>query len=426
MNTVFDITSLVWAAAMNYRGGVPRYTVELMQQLQRDDSGVSLVAGVWSRDLISCALSHRVRAAWPELRCDFTHGYASRVPAGRLLDFAMKKIRSPQQAGYVEEKADFLEQALFFIRQYVLPLNVRAIRHEIPVDVYHTPFGDLSPHPGLGGRPRIMTVHDLLPLSRPEDFDVQKIEKLKCALGTLDPGRDFAICVSRETENHFLEYLPGFSGRTFVVPLAASENITKVERDTETNAILARWGLVGRRFILCVATIEPRKNIPALIEAFCGLKARGGLKDVKLVLAGGLGWRGAPRKVLELMSSQAEDIVLTGSIDDRALSALYSTATLFAYVSKAEGFGLPILEAMKCGAPVLASDCSSLPEVHGNAAFPVDPNDPGQIQEALEAIMGDERLQEELRTSGFQRESGFSWSKTASLTRVVYETVTRS
>jgi len=162
------------------------------------------------------------------------------------------------------------------------------------------------------------------------------------------------------------------------------------------------------KFILFLGTIEPRKNINGIIRAFSILKSKSGFNELKLVIAGSQGW--LQEKIT------GEDIIFTGKIDEEEKALFYSAASVFVYPSFFEGFGLPPLEAMVCGTPVVVSRNSSLPEVVGDAGILIDPYNPSDIANAIKEILTDAQLAKKLTKNGFIRSSQFSWQKTAEKT----------
>jgi glycosyltransferase involved in cell wall biosynthesis len=187
-------------------------------------------------------------------------------------------------------------------------------------------------------------------------------------------------------------------------------------------AVRARYGL-PERFILYVGTIEPRKNLTTLLEAFHHLLAT---YDLRLVIVGKKGWL-YERFFRRLRELGLENRVLfTGYVPDEDLPAIYSAADLFVFPSLYEGFGLPVLEAMACGTPVICSNTSSLPEVAGDAALLVDPTDARALTGAMEQVLTNERLWATLRAKGMERARGFTWEKAAYRTWEVYQQVISS
>lgn len=169
----------------------------------------------------------------------------------------------------------------------------------------------------------------------------------------------------------------------------------------------------GREFVLYVGSVEPRKNLPTLIKAFDGMLQRGRSKPL-LVIAGGSGWKNSA--VYEEIERRGltENVYFTGFVTDEELLALYNTAAVFVYPSIYEGFGLPVVEAMSCGVPVVTTRVASIPEVGGEAvAYVEDPLDEDGLSRRLEEVLGDRELREDLSWKGFAQAGGFTWERTA-------------
>jgi glycosyltransferase involved in cell wall biosynthesis len=169
--------------------------------------------------------------------------------------------------------------------------------------------------------------------------------------------------------------------------------------------------------VLGVGTLEPRKNLERLIEAWAGMQS----EEYELVLVGSIGWDAGAI----LRRARRRRVRLLGYVNDDDLVALYSLCEAFCYPSLYEGFGLPVLEAMAAGAPVITSSVSSLPEVAGDAAVLVDPRDAQAIRAGLERVLSDARERERLRIAGRARAAQFSWDQTARLTRDVFLRIAR-
>jgi glycosyltransferase involved in cell wall biosynthesis len=189
--------------------------------------------------------------------------------------------------------------------------------------------------------------------------------------------------------------------------------------------ILARvrsaYGLPGE-FILFLGSLEPRKNLVRLISAYARLP-HALRREVHLVIAGGAGWLNENVKRAAIEHGVTDWVHFVGYIPDEDLSALYSLATVFAYPSLAEGFGLPILDAMQCGVPVLTSNVSSLPEVTGDAAVLVSPTNVDEIVDGLTRLLESDSLRAQLRERGYRRASQFSWERCARETLAVYQQI---
>jgi glycosyltransferase involved in cell wall biosynthesis len=226
--------------------------------------------------------------------------------------------------------------------------------------------------------------------------------------------------ISQATADDLGRRFPETLRKTTVTPLAADP---RFGADTAVPAgeIAARHGITGP-YVLAVGTLEPRKNLPRLIEAFATLPAdvRG---DHVLALVGAAGWETAG--TLRSITAHPELVHALGHVSDADLNGLYRGAAMFAYPSLYEGFGLPVLEAMTAGTPVLTSDVSSLPEVAGDAALYCNPLDVGSIRDGLARGLGDRDAAAALAVRGRERAALFSWDRYASETLAVIERAAR-
>jgi len=224
------------------------------------------------------------------------------------------------------------------------------------------------------------------------------------------------IAISQATADDLVARYPAARGKTVVAPLAAAPALS-----AGSPALAAELpdGVPARGFVLAVGTLEPRKNLPRLVAAYRRLPAA--LQEAHpLVVTGRLGWdTGETVAALDSLGPRA---IRTGYVPDAQLALLYRRCALFAYPSLGEGFGLPVVEAMAAGAPVLTSDRSSLPEVGGDAAVYCDPTDESAIATALEGLLGDPARRARLAAAGPPRAAGFSWDETA---RIVLEALER-
>jgi glycosyltransferase involved in cell wall biosynthesis len=209
--------------------------------------------------------------------------------------------------------------------------------------------------------------------------------------------------------------------RITVTPAAAPESFGPVTDQNELARIRNLYGIEGD-YILSVGSIQPRKNLSRLIAAYSSLRhAQPGVKLPKLVLAGKRAWLydETLRTISEL--EVGNSVILTGYVPSAHLPALYSGALCFVYPSYFEGFGLPPLEAMKCGSAVIVGNRTSLPEVVGDAAVLVDPFDVEEIASAMEKVIGDSGLRSQLRAKGLEQAKLFDWRETARKTLAVYQ-----
>ena len=214
-------------------------------------------------------------------------------------------------------------------------------------------------------------------------------------------------CISEATARDLVERFPRAAAKTRTFPLAADERFAPDGPPVEP--VLRRHDIDGP-YVLGVGTLEPRKNLPRLIEAFVGLPdaARAGRT---LVLVGARGWE--TDETITAMQRHAGIVRGLGHVPDADLGALYRGADLFAYPSLYEGFGLPVLEAMRAGTCVLTSSVSSLPEVAGDTAVYVEPRDVASIRAGLERALAAPQLRERLGRAGAERAAAFTWRRSA-------------
>jgi len=204
-----------------------------------------------------------------------------------------------------------------------------------------------------------------------------------------------------------------------VVPYGPGNDLRRESDGGRIEAALARHG-IRRPYVVSVCRAYAHKNLAGLLRAMARLRAMGH-KEVQLVLVGDRYRTGDLLDRLTADLGLSGSVVFTGFVSNEELSALYSGAAAFAFPSLAEGYGLPVLEAMACGAPVVASDASAVPEAVGGAGLVADARDPEAFAAALARVLGDDGLAEELRQKGLARAAGFSWEETAKRTLAVYE-----
>ncbi len=254
----------------------------------------------------------------------------------------------------------------------------------------------------------VVTIHDLGYLAFPEAHTVRRRLELDLSTRWCLRAAQRVIAISQATKNDLVRHYGADPERIVVVHLGCSNLFRPPDDPGQIAAIRACYALESPYF-LYIGTIQPRKNLTRLIEAF----ARAGADDALLVIAGRRGWLSEPivRRVAEL--GLTNRVRFPGYVPDADLPALLSGALAFVFPSLHEGFGMPVLEAMACGAPVLTSTTSALPEVAGDAALLVDPCDTDAIAAALRRLAADAPLRASLRARGLERAAGFTWERTA-------------
>jgi glycosyltransferase involved in cell wall biosynthesis len=266
----------------------------------------------------------------------------------------------------------------------------------------------------------VVTIHDLSFMLFPAAFNT--INRLYLTAATRHAVRraDAVVTVSEHTRQDVIRLLNARPGRVFAVPNGVDSDFRPIA-DAERVARFRRDQGLPERFVLFVGTIEPRKNLIRLVEAFH--RGKIGSTGVKLVLGGGVGWRysGLLRRVEEL--GLGDEVLLPGFISRDQLPWWYNAAEVFVFPSRYEGFGLPPLEAMACGTPVIASTASSLPEVVGDAGLLVGPDDVEGLAEAMLRMLSNDDLRADFRRRSLARAATFSWRRTAAETARVYRAV---
>ncbi|MCA9841892.1 MAG: glycosyltransferase family 4 protein [Cyanobacteria bacterium HKST-UBA03] len=285
------------------------------------------------------------------------------------------------------------------------------------VTVFHSPIYPLPAHTPPGMK-RVLTVHDVVWLELPSTCTAQTRWRMKATMASVRP--DDTICtVSEFSKGRLVARLGWEADRIHVTPLAPS--LHTIGEEAEWPELSRRLNL-NDRFILTVGTLEPRKNLELLLSTFSLLCKQKSLADVKLVCVGAAGWKHTPvYDFLRNHPGMADRVVFTGYLPDAELAALYAHASVFAYPSLYEGFGLPLAEAMAAGLPIVSSNRTAMPEVLGEAGLQVSPTKLNDWVEALQLVLTDATEQDRLRGLSRQRAEHFSWEKTAWATLAAYQ-----
>ncbi len=264
--------------------------------------------------------------------------------------------------------------------------------------------------PLLHPRRSVVTVHDLGYLREPQAH--RPLDRLYLDLSNRYHVRAATrlLAISQATKDDLVSRYGVRPERVSVTYLAAGDDMRPVEDAAKVAAAKSRCGIAGD-YLLYVGTLQPRKNLPRLVQAFAPVAAQ--QPALQLVLAGKKGWMYGEIFAQVRRLGLESRVVFTGYVAADDLPVLYSGALAFVFPSLYEGFGMPVLEAMACGAPVVASNTSSLPEVAGDAALLVDPMDLAALSAALSRIAGDPALRSDLRARGLVQAARFSWERCA-------------
>ncbi len=298
-----------------------------------------------------------------------------------------------------------------------IPLTLSAELRRNPVDVLHVQFTA----PPFSPCPVVVSIHDLSFEHLPQTFKWRSRKQLRITVRRSVREASQVIALSAHARNDIINTYKVSPERVTAIPLAAADHFRPVSDETELQRVKQTYGIKGD-YILAVGAIQPRKNLARLVAAHArlrSLKPEGKLP--KLVLAGKCAWLYDETlraiKDLELKDS----VIVTGYVPEKDLPTLYSGALCFVYPSYFEGFGLPPLEAMQCGAPVIVGNLTSLPEVVGDAGLLVDPFDVDALAAAIESVISNSDLRAELSFKGLARAKLFEWQETARQTLAIYQ-----
>jgi glycosyltransferase involved in cell wall biosynthesis len=323
--------------------------------------------------------------------------------ATRTYSLLQRVIPRPRTLKRVAEKALFA--------YHTRPLSGRAL--------YHEPNYISLPYNG----PKVITVCDLSCFDHPETHPKERVELMQRDMPAAMEKADHIIVISEATGAALQHWFNVDKSRITNTYLAADPRFQPQPAETLAPA-MASLGLTAGAYVLCVGTLEPRKNLTTLFLAYAGLPAA--LRQrFPLVVAGMSGWN------TEALMKSADDLIrrgelrLLGYVADAVIPSLYAGAAAFCYPSRYEGFGLPALEAMASGVPVITSNRTSLPEVVGDAGLMVDPDDVDGLRERLQQLLEDRAFAEALGQRGLARSQLFSWERCAQETFAVYEKVLR-
>jgi glycosyltransferase involved in cell wall biosynthesis len=291
-------------------------------------------------------------------------------------------------------------------------------------DLYHCTnpvlFNDCCPN-------TVVTIHDLIPLlDEPTWASSRERNYYKSTIESILRKSSAIIADSRSTKKSIAERFAWCEETIHVIPLAAGRQFVPKPAN---RPILAKYGLAGgdKPFMMSVGVFSERKNIPFFLEVYAGLP-KSIREGVNILLTGNRRKNKPYPQILDCLARNhlEKSVFVVPNIPQQDLVALYNMALCLVFPSLYEGFGLPVLEAMACGCPVIASSTTSLPEAGGDAAVYIDPIEPASLRAALEKMIGDIGLRKELKARGLSRAGEFSWEKTAAMTHAVYKEVMNS
>jgi len=293
------------------------------------------------------------------------------------------------------------------------PRGLAASARAVQADLIHVPAAMPAYARDL---PLVLTVHDAIPWRHPEWFTRANALQQRLLVGRAARHADLVITDSHASKGDIIDLLRVDPARVEVIPLGISQAFAPTNRDRDWLA--GRYGVDGP-VVLSVGTPEPRKNLLGTIKIFERVARE--VPDAALLLVGGDGWGSDP--IAERIAQSPARIIQTGRVDFDDLTRLYASADCFLFPSLLEGFGLPPLEAMASGTPVVSSNRPSLPEVVGDAAFTADPDDHAALTTAVLDVLGDAALADVQRARGLAQSARFDWGTTVEQTIAAYRRV---
>ena len=294
-------------------------------------------------------------------------------------------------------------------------------------DIFHSPYFPLPDVTRrVPGMKRVVTVYDLIPIRYPQYCGPGAPARMRAILDSLDLA-DRIICHSVATQKDLIAYRKDIPAeRISVIPLAAADSFKPALAEA-MRGVRRRYRLPEGSYVLTVGRIEPRKNIDLVVRAYRRLVEQLNPKDLSLILCGAAEReRSKLDRAIQECGPLAKRIIALGHVPDEDLAPLYSGALVFVYPSFCEGFGLPPLEAMQCGTPVIASNATSLPEVVGDAGILLDPADEDGLCRALMDLYRNEALRQEMSRKSLAQAGRFQWDRAVRETVAAYETGIRS
>jgi glycosyltransferase involved in cell wall biosynthesis len=337
------------------------------------------------------------------LRIDIENNYTLFFSGEVHKDF--RELSSNARARVIPTRGEFVTKQVM----------MGALCNMLRLDVIHFPS---FPPPFAYSRPFVWTLHDATPWLYPETMDLKGRLYFQWIGGHAARNSRFLVTDSEDAKGKIEDALGLPPHKVRVVHLGVDDRFKKIVDPELLESVRAQYRL-PQKFLLAVGTREPRKNLPALIRAYRRIRDAGETK-LGLVIVGRPGWKS---EVVDNDIESDGQIVFTGFVPPTDLVALYSLAEIFVLPSLYEGFGLPPLEAMACGCPAIVSDRGSLPEVVGDAAVLIDPENQDSIVAAIRTLEDNQELRRDLSRRGLERAKKFSWNAAAAKTLNLYREV---
>jgi glycosyltransferase involved in cell wall biosynthesis len=424
MNVVYDISILgVAEITPSARAGIYR-VVENVARVVMDSGRCSFQLSALEGDLYKLTLKHLLSSS------EYKEVYLPHFPRSKIHEHLTELLptlnhRAWKASGIERMGWRTFRKLTLHSRELFNPDSANEVNLQ-KADIFHSPFYPIPPRVRKHKNVKpFLTVYDLIPILYPQFFETAR-DGSDHPLKTIVNGigrEDWVVCISQSTKDDLCNYRKDLDPRRiFVTPLGASKWFYPCKDNLTIEKTRSKYKIPPGRYVLSVCTLEPRKNLAHLIRCFAQLIEQEKLTDLHLVLVGNLGWK-YESIFAELTSAQGlrDRIIITGFVGDDDMAALYSGSLFFAYPSFYEGFGLPPLEAMQCGTPVITSNTSSLPEVVGDAGIMVDPQDGDALCQAMLKLASDANLRAAMSQKSLQQATQFSWTGCADQTITAYQ-----
>ncbi|MGE5626790.1 MAG: glycosyltransferase family 4 protein [Solirubrobacterales bacterium] len=297
-------------------------------------------------------------------------------------------------------------------------VNIPNILKDNKMDLYHVPQNGVG-LPKSKDCPSVITLHDVIPCRMPETVSYEYLKIFSEKIPEIIKLCSGIITVSNFSKMDIIKEFNYPEEKIKVTPLAAESRYHPIDKILSKYFISKKYSIKDK-YILYVGGLGPRKNISGLIEAFSLIRHK---HQIKLVIAGTKGKSYDTLKKLSYKLNIENDVVFPGFIQTRDLPFLYNGAELFVYPSFYEGFGLPPVEAMACGIPVISSNAASIPEIIGTGGILVNPRDTVELSHAMDNVLSDKALAEAMCLNGIVRSSNFNWESTAKKTLEFYSKI---
>jgi glycosyltransferase involved in cell wall biosynthesis len=303
-----------------------------------------------------------------------------------------------------------------FFEQLYFPNNLI----EENIDIYHIPQNGIGLNSDITCR-KIVTIHDLIPYLMPETVGSGYLKNFLRDIPEIIENSDGIITVSECSKRDILKFFPINEDKVFVTPLAADSKYKPLDKDLCRSFLKEKYA-VNNPFILYIGGFSQRKNVKSLLIAFSDIKNKINDKTALVIVGAN---RDDSNSLISLSKRLGifSDIIFTGYVPEEHLPILYNGCEVFVYPSLYEGFGLPPLEAMSCGAPVITSNLTSIPEVVQDAGILINPYCTDELINALLIMLNNSKLRDDYIEKGLKRASEFSWENTALKTLEIYKTV---